>query len=80
MESTALRARTVRVTGLIATIVAALAGPVRAQATYEFNDAHFHLTNYIQEGPDVRRFLELMGTRVERAARQPDRAREAARA
>lgn len=33
----------------------------------EFNDAHVHLTNYIQEGPSVRSFLKLMGNRVERA-------------
>ena len=31
-----------------------------------FNDAHFHLTNYVQEGIDVRRFLEIMGRRVGR--------------
>ena len=68
MESTALRARTVRVTGLLGTIVAALAGPARAQATYEFNDAHFHLTNYIQRGTDIHQFLEIMGTRTGRVA------------
>jgi len=33
-----------------------------------FSDSHVHLTNYVQEGPDIRRFLELMGDRVERAA------------
>jgi len=33
----------------------------------EFYDSHFHLTNYIQEGIDVRRFLEIMGTRVGRS-------------
>jgi hypothetical protein len=33
-----------------------------------FSDSHVHLTNYVQEGPDVRRFLALMGDRVERAA------------
>jgi hypothetical protein len=33
----------------------------------EFHDSHFHLTNYIQEGIDVRRFLEIMGTRVGRS-------------
>src|SRR5579871_4781216 len=33
-----------------------------------FSDGHVHLTNYIQEGPDIRRFLEVMGSRVERAA------------
>src|SRR4029079_5333846 len=38
--------------------------PVAANA---FDDAHFHLTNYVQEGIDVRRFLELMGTRVGRS-------------
>ena len=28
----------------------------------DFHDSHFHLTNYIQEGTDVRRFLQIMGT------------------
>lgn len=38
-----------------------------AATGYDFHDAHFHLTNYIQEGIDVRRFLEIMGTRVGRS-------------
>ena len=29
--------------------------------TYEFNDAHFHLTNYIQEGIPIRAYLSIMG-------------------
>ncbi len=33
----------------------------------EFDDSHFHLTNYVQQGIDVRRFLEIMGTRVGRS-------------
>jgi hypothetical protein len=33
----------------------------------DFNDSHFHLTNYIQEGIDVRQFLQIMGTRVARS-------------
>jgi hypothetical protein len=33
----------------------------------EFFDSHFHLTNYIQEGIDVRQFLRIMGTRVGRS-------------
>ena len=33
----------------------------------EFNDSHFHLTNYIQQGIDVREFLQIMGTRVGRS-------------
>jgi len=33
----------------------------------EFDDSHFHLTNYIQQGIDVRAFLQIMGTRVGRS-------------
>jgi hypothetical protein len=32
-----------------------------------FNDSHFHLTNYVQQGIDVRQFLAIMGTRVGRS-------------
>lgn len=40
-----------------------------AQAgSYELNDSHFHLTNYIQEGTDIHDFLKIMGTRVGRVA------------
>jgi hypothetical protein len=39
----------------------------RPDAGVEFNDGHVHLTNYVQEGPEVHNFLELMGNRVERA-------------
>ena len=35
---------------------------------YLLDDCHFHLTNYIQEGIDVHRFLELMGDKVGRSA------------
>ena len=35
---------------------------------YEFNDSHVHLTNYIQEGPDIQDFLKLMGTTIGRSA------------
>ena len=37
-------------------------------STYELNDSHFHLTNYIQEGTDIHKFLEIMGTKVGRVA------------
>ena len=33
----------------------------------EFNDSHFHLTNYVQRGISPRDFLEIMGTRVSRS-------------
>jgi hypothetical protein len=42
-------------------------GAAQAPADNEFYDSHFHLTNYIQEGIDVRRFLDIMGTRVGRS-------------
>jgi hypothetical protein len=38
-----------------------------AAPNYEFDDSHFHLTNYIQEGIDARQFLKIMGTRVGRS-------------
>jgi predicted TIM-barrel fold metal-dependent hydrolase len=53
--------------------VTALVGagrPLDAQAPSAangFHDSHFHLTNYVQEGIDVRRFLEIMGSRVGRS-------------
>lgn len=34
---------------------------------YEVNDSHFHLTNYIQEGTDIKTFLKIMGDRVGRS-------------
>ncbi len=37
------------------------------QADGTFNDAHFHLTNYIQEGITPRQFLQIMGDRVGRS-------------
>ena len=38
-----------------------------APKKYELNDAHFHLTNYIQEGTDIRDFLKIMGNKVGRS-------------
>jgi predicted TIM-barrel fold metal-dependent hydrolase len=38
-----------------------------ASKGYEFNDTHFHLTNYIQEGITVRKYLSIMGNRVGRS-------------
>jgi len=40
----------------------------QGRSGYEFNDAHFHLTNNIQEGPDIREFLKMMGQETGRAA------------
>ena len=37
-------------------------------STYLFNDSHFHLTNYIQEGITVNELLKVMGDKVYRSA------------
>ena len=34
---------------------------------YLFNDSHFHLTNYVQKGTDIHRYLEIMGDKVGRS-------------
>jgi predicted TIM-barrel fold metal-dependent hydrolase len=43
----------------------ATAGP---KPVYELNDSHFHLTNYVQEGTDIHKFVEIMGDKVGRVA------------
>lgn len=56
---------------LIALLVPAFAqtDSVSAQSNdYLFNDSHFHLTNYIQEGTDIHDFLKIMGNKVGRVA------------
>jgi hypothetical protein len=40
----------------------------RSTPAYQFNDSHFHLTNYIQEGADIHEFLKIMGDDVGRVA------------
>ena len=51
--------------------LALLAGPAHAQSqrsgTWLFNDSHFHLTNYVQQGLTVRQYLDIMGDRVKRS-------------
>ena len=36
-------------------------------ASAQFNDSHFHLTNYIQQGITPQAFLHIMGSRVGRS-------------
>jgi Amidohydrolase len=67
----------IRSAGLVAIFIALLllvrmsvSSPLDAQGTgaaTEFNDSHFHLTNYVQQGIDVPSFLNIMGTRVSRS-------------
>jgi hypothetical protein len=40
----------------------------KADGQIEFNDVHFHLTNYIQEGTSIRDFLKIMGNTTGRSA------------
>ena len=52
---------------VIAGATARSAGRTPQASGNTFNDSHFHLTNYIQQGIDVRAFLKIMGTRVSRS-------------
>jgi hypothetical protein len=45
-------------------LAAAGSAAAAAPASCDFNDSHFHLTNYIQEGISAADFLKIMGTRV----------------
>src|SRR3974377_1031154 len=38
--------------------------PAAQPAQYEFSDTHIHFTNYVQEGPDIRDLLKMMGTTI----------------
>jgi hypothetical protein len=64
---------TVAIAGVVAAIFAAGNLPLSAankpgQAPdYLFNDSHFHLTNYVQKGTDIHRYLEIMGDKVGRS-------------
>jgi predicted TIM-barrel fold metal-dependent hydrolase len=54
----------------LALVLAPSGGPAAGQtsvASDAFNDSHFHLTNYIQRGIDVRQYLQIMGRRVSRS-------------
>src|SRR5215469_3914745 len=67
--------RALAIGGLVAAIVgggslalSAANKAARAPAPdYFFNDSHFHLTNYVQKGTDIHRYLEIMGDKVGRS-------------
>ena len=44
-----------------------LLGCLNARAEYLFNDSHLHLTNYIQEGTPIQKYVEIMGDTVGRS-------------
>jgi hypothetical protein len=56
---------------LIRIVAVALATlPLTAQTshTYEVNDSHLHLTNYVQKGTDIHALMNIMGSKVGRVA------------
>jgi predicted TIM-barrel fold metal-dependent hydrolase len=53
---------------LVMTRSPASAQAPRGTSASEFDDVHFHLTNYVQEGIEPTDFLKIMGTRVGRSA------------
>ena len=52
---------------LVWTIAPATRLAAQEPAADSFNDSHFHLTNYIQQGITPRQFLQIMGARVQRS-------------
>jgi hypothetical protein len=55
------------VAALGAAMMVAAVAPARAAQASDclFNDAHFHLTNYVQQGTDIRKYVEeVMGDKV----------------
>ena len=69
-------ARLIRGAVIFAGIAAVALAARRASLTHrrigagqlkQLYDSHFHLTNYIQQGINIRQFLQIMGTRVGRS-------------
>lgn len=62
-------ARSIRTLVLLCCIAGAHAAeaPAPPAAGYLFNDSHFHLTNYVQEGTDIHQYLKIMGNKVGRS-------------
>ena len=54
--------------GCLAFAAASTAALAKEPSAPPFHDSHFHLTNYIQQGPDIASFLRLAGDRVGRVA------------
>jgi hypothetical protein len=53
---------------IASTLAAGSMAASAAEPAYELHDSHFHLTNYIQQGPAIRDFLRIMGEKVGRVA------------
>lgn len=60
--------RSLAVFAALASVAVANHAAAAEASKYDVHDAHFHLTNYVQEGTDIREFLRIMGDRVGRVA------------
>lgn len=56
-----------RLVGVLSILAVASPGWALAASEPLFHDSHFHLTNYVQEGPTAARFVEIMGDQVGRS-------------
>lgn len=64
-----LHAQRFLLAGPIVALLLSISTSAHAQTDpYDFNDSHFHLTNNIQEGPDIHDFLKMMGNHAGRVA------------
>jgi predicted TIM-barrel fold metal-dependent hydrolase len=55
-----------RIAAAVTLVIATWIGP--PARAYELNDAHLHLTNYVQQGTDIHEFVKIMGDKVGRVA------------
>src|ERR1700685_2034877 len=67
-----IRSQALAVVGTLALLAASVpaAGQTAAPQSNDFlfNDSHFHLTNYVQEGTNIADFLKIMGAKTGRVA------------
>jgi predicted TIM-barrel fold metal-dependent hydrolase len=59
---------TARFLAIVVLVTLPLTGATPPPASHELHDSHFHLTNYVQEGLEIRDFLKIMGDKVGRVA------------
>ncbi len=63
--------RSITLVSVAAVLTLAVAAPAEtpgpSAVNYTYSDSHFHLTNYVQEGTDVRDYVKMMGNVVKRS-------------
>ena len=61
------RSHTTRLAVIASGMLCGASAACAADAEYLFNDSHFHLTNYVQQGTDIRDYMKIMGDKVGRS-------------